>query len=122
MVNFATIYAFCTSMPAANVPANVCSCWLIRALNLATASNTLTACICQCDSYHDVLVATMMKYTDMRRSRKFCQRGSNAESLSVRVGLDKSVHRITDWRHEASLVMTNGDREGKIFSIPSSHE
>ena len=36
--------------------------------------------------------------------------------------IEKSVPRITDWHHEACRVMTNGDREGRIFPIPSSHE
>ena len=30
-------------------------------------------------------------------------------------GIEKSVLRITGWRHEACRVMTNGDREGQIF-------
>ena len=30
-------------------------------------------------------------------------------------GIEKSVPRITDWHHEACRVMTNGDREGRIF-------
>ena len=30
-------------------------------------------------------------------------------------GIEKSVMRITDWHHEACRVMTNGDREGRIF-------
>ena len=37
-------------------------------------------------------------------------------------GIEKSVPRIDDWHHEACRVMTNGDREGQIFFIPSSHE
>ena len=36
--------------------------------------------------------------------------------------IEKSVPRITDWHHEACRVMTIGDHEGRIFSIPSSHE
>ena len=27
----------------------------------------------------------------------------------------RAVPRITDWHHEACRVMTNGDREGRIF-------
>ena len=30
-------------------------------------------------------------------------------------GIEKSVLRITDWHHEACQVMTNGDRQGRIF-------
>ena len=30
-------------------------------------------------------------------------------------GIEKSIPRITDWHHEACRVMTNGDREGRIF-------
>ena len=30
-------------------------------------------------------------------------------------GIGKSAPRITDWYHEAYRVMTNGDREGRIF-------
>ena len=30
-------------------------------------------------------------------------------------GIEKSVPRITDWHHEACRVMTNGDRDGRIF-------
>ena len=30
-------------------------------------------------------------------------------------GIEKSVPRITDWHHEACRVMTNRDREGRIF-------
>ena len=30
-------------------------------------------------------------------------------------GIEKSVQRITDWHHEACLVITIGDREGQIF-------
>ena len=30
-------------------------------------------------------------------------------------GIEKSVPRITDWHYEACRVMTNGDREGRIF-------
>ena len=30
-------------------------------------------------------------------------------------GWEKSVPRITDWRHEACPVMTNGDQEGRFF-------
>ena len=37
-------------------------------------------------------------------------------------GIDKSVPRITDWHHEASRVMTIGDREGTDFSILPSQE
>ena len=29
--------------------------------------------------------------------------------------IENSVPRITDWHHEACRVMTNGDREGRIF-------
>ena len=29
--------------------------------------------------------------------------------------IEKSVPRITVWHHEACRVMTNGDREGRIF-------
>ena len=32
-----------------------------------------------------------------------------------RGGIAKSVPRITKWHHEARRVMTNGDREGRIF-------
>ena len=35
--------------------------------------------------------------------------------MSVRVGIENSDLRITDWHHEACRVMTNGDREGRIF-------
>ena len=37
-------------------------------------------------------------------------------------GIEKSIPRITDWHHEACQVMTIGDREGRIFFIPFSHE
>ena len=30
-------------------------------------------------------------------------------------GIEKSIPRITDWHQEACRVMTNGDREGRIF-------
>ena len=30
-------------------------------------------------------------------------------------GIEKSVPRITDWHHEACLVMTIGDHEGRFF-------
>ena len=30
-------------------------------------------------------------------------------------GIEKSVMRITHWRHEACRVMTSSDREGQIF-------
>ena len=30
-------------------------------------------------------------------------------------GIEKSVPRITDWHHEACLVMTIGECEGLIF-------
>ena len=36
--------------------------------------------------------------------------------------IEKSVPRITVWHHEACRVMTNGDPEGRIFSILPSHE
>ena len=29
--------------------------------------------------------------------------------------IEKSVPRIANWHHEACLVMTNGDPEGRIF-------
>ena len=29
--------------------------------------------------------------------------------------IEKSIPRITDWHHEACLVMTNGDHEGIFF-------
>ena len=31
------------------------------------------------------------------------------------VWIEKSVPRITDWHHEASPVMTNGDRKGQLY-------
>ena len=31
------------------------------------------------------------------------------------VGIEKSFPRIANWHHEACQVMTNGDREGRIF-------
>ena len=31
------------------------------------------------------------------------------------VGIEQFVLRITEWHHEACRVMTNGDREGRIF-------
>ena len=37
-------------------------------------------------------------------------------------GIEKSIPRITDWHHGACRVMTNGDHEGPIFSIPPSHD
>ena len=30
-------------------------------------------------------------------------------------GIEKSVPRITVWHYEACRVLTNGDREGRIF-------
>ena len=36
--------------------------------------------------------------------------------------IEKSVPGINVWHHEACLVMANGDSEGWIFSILSSHE
>ena len=30
-------------------------------------------------------------------------------------GIEKSVQRVADWHHEACRVMTNGDRERRIF-------
>ena len=36
--------------------------------------------------------------------------------------IEKSVLRITDWHHEACLVMTIADHEGWIFSFSSSQK
>ena len=36
--------------------------------------------------------------------------------------IEKSVPRFTVWHHEACRVMTNGDPEGRIFSVLPSHE
>ena len=36
--------------------------------------------------------------------------------------IEKSVSRTTVWHHEACCVMTNGDPEGRVFSILPSHE
>ena len=36
--------------------------------------------------------------------------------------IEKSIPRIAFWHHEACRVMTNGDPEGRIFSIPSSQD
>ena len=32
--------------------------------------------------------------------------------------IEKSVHMIAVWHHEACRVMTNGDPEGQIFFLP----
>ena len=36
--------------------------------------------------------------------------------------IEKSVRMIAVWYHEACPVMTNGDPEGRIFSVLPSHE
>ena len=37
-------------------------------------------------------------------------------------GIEKSVPRIAVWHYEACRVITNGDPEGRPFSILPSHE